>query len=529
MACRRHRAASRQRSAGDPSKSRATAGQPGQTLHAHAFFSGRNGGLWTRPSQIGLRGSGTGRCNAGMQSQVLVIDVGSTRLKAALYTESGAETAAWSADSPLRGTVVSPPAVLDAVLQAADHLCAGMRPDAIAITGATRSHVLTAADASALDSLVKLDDPRGAAFEPSVQQAYAQPGARGMGAFHPLARLLDHRATQPAIHAAAKWQLELKDWLNLQLTGVAATDAVTHHRLAPRHTTLASVMQQLGLRADLLPAPTPAGTVLAPLRAGQDPRLAGWQGVPVVQCGFDAWCASYGMGCVRDRHVYNVSGTTEVFGSFSTGGQPLEGIGSLQWTPELFHLGGPCLTGLSTLAWFGRTFLGDSDPQGVLDCAAQAGSDSPDCLPFVSGERMPFWRADLSAQFIGVRSHHGLPEMARALVDGLMAFQRYLVSLMCPDAGRVHLSGGATGLKGWGELKAAMFGMPVAICTLAEPSLLGGAMSALAAIGRYPSLAAAQDALAPGYLTIAPDSAAIARIRAAEQRLLPHFHRIARP
>ena len=226
---------------------------------------------------------------------------------------------------------------------------------------------------------------------------------------------------------------------------------------------------------------------------------------------------------VQDQHVYNVSGTTEVFGSFSTTGEQLPGISSLQWTPELRHVGGPCMTGLSTLAWFGKTFLGDSDPQGVLDCAALAQRDTPLCLPFVSGERMPFWRADISAQFLEVRSHHGLPEFARALIDGLMAFQRYLATMLCPQAQTVHLSGGAMALRGWAELKASMFAMPIAKCKVAEPSLLGGAMSALSAIGHFSSIAAAQIALSPPSFMIHPDIAATQRIQTTEQRLLSHF------
>ena len=463
-----------------------------------------------------------------MQSTVLVIDVGSTRLKAALYSADGVTVCSHAVDSPLRGSVVQAADVLEAVIAAAHTVCAGLRPEAIAITGATRSNVLTAADGAALCAVVKLDDARGADFQAEVQRAYEAPDARGMGAFHPLARLLECKAQQPALYQAAQWQLELKDWINLQLTGAATMDQVTADRLQPRGLALDEVVRRLRLRPNMSPASMPAGQVIALLRH-PDARLAPCRGVPVVQCGFDAWCASYGMGCVQNRHVYNVSGTTEVFGSFSPVDHQLAGISSLRWTPELFHLGGPCLTGLATLAWFGRSFLGDSDPQGVLDCAALAGDDAPLCLPFVAGERMPFWRADLSAQFLQVCAHHGAPEFARALVDGLMAFQRYLTAILCPQAETVHLSGGASGLRGWAELKASMFAMPVANCTLAEPSLLGGAMTALAAVGRYASIAEAQAALEPAYCTVLPDAVASRRIQAAEQRLRPLFNQLAQP
>lgn len=461
-----------------------------------------------------------------MQPTVLVIDVGSTRLKAALYNPQGLASAPYSADSPLQAPSVQADAVLQAVVTAASQVCAGMRPDAIAITGATRTHVLTAADGRALGHLVKLDDPRGAEFEDAIRTAYGEPQGRGMGAFHPFARLLHCQATQAERYAQTRWQLELKDWLNLQLTGISRTDEVAQARLQPLHGTPGDVLQRLGLRAGLCPPSMAPGRVLGPL-ASTHAQLAPLAGIAVVQCGFDAWCASYGMGCVKDGHVYNVTGTTEVFGSFSTRRQALPGVSCLEWAPGLHHLGGPCLTGLGTLAWFGRSFLNDGNPQTVMDCAGRAQADSPLCLPFVSGERMPFWRADLSAQFLDVRSQHGLPEMARALVDGLMVFQRYLIALLCPQASAIHLSGGAAALAGWAELKAGAFGIPAKKCTAAEPALLGAAISALTAIGQFKSLEEAQAAMAPAAITVDPDPAETRRIAALEKRLRPYLLAIA--
>ena len=135
-----------------------------------------------------------------MQSKVLIIDVGSTRLKAAVYASDGTEVCAHSTPSPLHGSPVAPDDVLEAVVAAAHNLCADLRPEAIAITGATRSNVLTEKNGRALGDVMKLDDARGASFEAVVQQAYQAPTARGMGAFHPLARLLDCKMNQPELY-----------------------------------------------------------------------------------------------------------------------------------------------------------------------------------------------------------------------------------------------------------------------------------------------------------------------------------------
>jgi len=248
-----------------------------------------------------------------------------------------------------------------------------------------------------------------------------------------------------------------------------------------------------------------------------------WQGVPVVECGFDAWCASFGMGSVHEHAVYNVCGTTEVFGAFRVGPRQVVGVPCLPWGAGLHHLGGPCLTGLGTLAWFGERFLGDPNPAAVLACATRAGDDAPLCLPFVSGERMPFWRSDLSASFIGVQKHHGLPEFARALVDGLLVFQAWLLRRIeaAPDA--VILSGGGASLEGWAKFKASAFGVPVRLPACEEPGLIGAAMCAQVALGRCTSMAQAQTAFAPEFGTVMPDASETLRLRVITQRLVPHL------
>ena len=471
-----------------------------------------------------------------MHSEILVIDVGSTKLKAALHASQGGLTHVSSVDSPLQVDGVRAEDVLESIAQLVVRCFNGVVPSAIAITGATRTHVLTGVDGQALDAVVKLDDARGAEFDARIRRAYLadQRGHQGdqtnpgMGTFQPLARLLDYQTRWPDLYAAAQWQLELKDWLNLQLTGVAATDPVTQARLLPRGENLEAIASRLGFSPTLFAASVPAAHVLGLARGQTDKRLAHLVGVPVIQCGFDAWCASFGMGCVADGQTYNVSGTTEVFGSFRTDLQVIAGVSCLRWTPNLYHLGGPCQTGLATLSWFGRTFLGDSNPQSVMDCAARAGDDCPLCVPFISGERMPFWRPELAAQFLDVRSHHGVPEFARALLDGLMVFQRYLLAMLSPRAQSINLSGGGVSLAGWAQLKADAFGLSVSVSTEGEPGLLGAAMCALTGLGAYPDMAQAQAALETSGIVMCPNPAASQRTLAIEARLLPHLMQLAK-
>ena len=458
-----------------------------------------------------------------MQHHVLAIDIGSTRLKAALLDDAGTVIAQVQQPSPLLAPIVLPADVLAAAAKAARVVCDGKPPQAIAITGATRTTVVVGADRAAIGAAISLSDGRGAEHAHDLQAAYGAPNAVGMGAFHPLARAMDLRRTAPASYDAMRWMLDMKDWINLQLTGQALVDKVALARIQPADGDTGALLARLQLKAGMF------GQVCAPAsmigNVGVDvPHEWTWcQGVPVVQCGFDAWCASFGMGSVEEGAVYNVCGTTDVFGGFVRTPVRIAGIACLPWCEGLQHLGGPCLTGLSTLSWFGEQFLGNPDPAAVIACARQAGDDCPMAMPFVHGERMPFWRPDLRACFMDVHAHHGRAHFARALIDGLLLFQRWLIGRLTTEVHAVHLGGGGASLAGWAQAKASAFGVPVRIAQCDEPALLGAAMCAQTALGRYASMPQCQQALRPELGEILPDPELAQHLRTIEARYFTYF------
>jgi xylulokinase len=457
---------------------------------------------------------------------VLAIDIGSTRLKAALLDRSGSILALAQRESPLLATPLQPADALMAVSEIAHEVCNGTRPDAIAVTGATRTTVLVDENGQAIGSAIPLSDGRGAAQASLLQAAYAAPDAHGLGAFHPLARVLDIRERDAAAYRGMRRALDLKDWVNLQLTGQAQVDTVALSRILPADGDIEALLARLQLPPGMTGEPCAPARTVGVVRETAPPAWHWCLGVPVVQCGFDAWCASFGMGSVHVNAVYNVCGTTDVFGGFTRTRTTIDGIACLPWGEDIQHLGGPCLTGLSTLAWFGKQFLGNADPSAVIACAANADDDCPLALPFVHGERMPFWRPELRARFLDVGELHGTAEFARALIDGLLLFQRWLIAKLSPAPSAVYLGGGGSALANWPQAKASAFGVPVRIAHGAEPALLGAGMCAQVALGRFGSLTESQDALCAGYREVAPDPVLTRRLRSIEPRFLAHLNRM---
>ncbi|MFA7438455.1 FGGY-family carbohydrate kinase [Castellaniella sp.] len=444
---------------------------------------------------------------------VLAIDLGSARLKGAWVRSDGRLGPVLSVDSPVRVPRQTPEGVWQAVnglmaalLHQAD---APATVQALALTGLTRSHVFLDPEGQEDVRLVLWDDPYGEACAAQVAAAYGVPETRSFGAFHPLARLVQWRHD----HAhAPRAMLELKDWLNYRLTGVLATDTVVYGRLWSDTVTVAQVLERLGMAASSIPAPQAAETILGRVQAPLGKGLERLLNVPVAVSSFDTWCATLGMGAIHEGGVYDISGTSEAMGAFYAQPRHPPGAVCLQWTHTLWHVGGPCQTGLGTLAWFARRFLETDDPAATLAAARQStASEPPLCLPYVSGERMPWWDADLSASFHGVRGHHTRADFARAVVEGLALAHRAALDEtgLRTAGGVIHMGGGGSRLPDWCQTRADAFAMPFLVDENAESALTGAALAASVALGYHPTLSCAQNAVRQRSRRVVPDPARV--------------------
>ncbi len=100
-----------------------------------------------------------------MPRTVHAIDIGSTPLKAALVDEAGRILSAFQEASPLTVEKLDSEVVFRVAGEATRRGCADVQPDAIAITGATRTTVFADGNGAALSHAVKLDDGRGAQYQ----------------------------------------------------------------------------------------------------------------------------------------------------------------------------------------------------------------------------------------------------------------------------------------------------------------------------------------------------------------------------
>jgi xylulokinase len=464
---------------------------------------------------------------------VLACDLGGTSFRAALVDALGqtiaAHTVAGSAANDHRGwSEIDPDAWWQTLIEAASAL-ADAAPEqfaateAIAICGVTRTQILLDRDGKVLRPAITWRDARAEPAGLLARLPQAHPEYHNVNAFHPVARLNWLRENESAAFDRLVTVLDPKDFLNFRLTGRRVSDPVSMARLAAAATNGPdgrSLLDAIGASGSIVPPliePTGlVGRVIAQLPQPLD-RLAG---KPVFCCSNDTWAAVLGLGALRPGCAYNISGTTEVFGVI--GDKPLsaEGLMSVDWR-GMHQLGGPGQNGADTVTWL-LALLGEPNgaPVGAAIDALLRGRTDPQpilFLPYLSGERTPFWDADLRGAFVGLNRNHRGIDLAWAVLEGIAFLNRIVLERAEAALGRpvteIRFGGGAASNSIWRQIKADICERPVLVGESSEPGALGAAAVAWTGLRQFASLGAAQQALARVAYRHEPDPARAASYR----------------
>jgi len=174
-------------------------------------------------------------------------------------------------------------------------------------------------------------------------------------------------------------------------------------------------------------------------------------------------------------------------------------------TEDRWVLGGAINNAGSVVRWAGETLAGgfdrpsaEGEDADVRDAALLSeaagvapGSDGLLCLPYLLGERAPWWRAGLRGAYLGLRREHGRAHLVRAAVEGVCQ-QLALVRDTFADEGiavnEVRATGGAVASELWVGILAAALDLPVAIADTPEGTALGACLLGLHALGDLPDL-----------------------------------------
>jgi xylulokinase len=273
------------------------------------------------------------------------------------------------------------------------------------------------------------------------------------------------------------------------------------------------VLTFLGIRTGRLPAPTPTGTVIGTI----SPTAAAETGLStrtrVVAGAMDQMCAAVGAGNILPGIVTESTGTvialvvtidTPIFDPEAKIPCHIHAVPGkyclLPWSP----------TGGMVLKWFKDRFgekeveasaEDGKDPYDLLCDLAETvspGSDGLTLLPFLEGAGFPEFEPRARGVLFGLTLRHGKAHVTRAILESIAYMVRADVEALQKVGvrpGEIRVLGGGAKSRLWSQIKADVLGLPVVIPEVAEAAVLGAAIIASVGAGIHPDFPAAVAAM----------------------------------
>ncbi|WP_027409680.1 gluconokinase [Anoxybacteroides tepidamans] len=264
------------------------------------------------------------------------------------------------------------------------------------------------------------------------------------------------------------------------------------------------VLRLLGLAKERLSVPVPTTYVLQGMKKEWAEQMGVDPALPVIVGASDGVLANIGVGAVSAKEAAITIGTSGAVRTVSSVPKTDERGRTFCYalTEQHWVIGGPTNNGGILLRWLRDEFGSQErevakklgiDPYDLLTQYAEkvpAGSEGLLFLPFLSGERAPYWNANARGTFFGIGLHHKREHFIRAVMEGV-CMSVFSVALAIRDLtgplSEIRVSGGFAKSRFWRQMLADMMGKELLVPKTHEASALGAAVLALYALGELPS------------------------------------------
>jgi gluconokinase len=438
-----------------------------------------------------------------MKHVILGLDLGTTHIKAVLLRTDG-ETLLMIKEGikTIRPDVFCAEQDSDAIWQAVIRVLKqvvvhpdGGIPEAIVISGAMQSLVGLNASYQPLSNAWIWSDFR-AEIEageirqlPQARSFYLKSGCPIQPVYHP-ARLSWIRKNNQALFSSTKFWVGIKDLIIYRLTGNLSTDCG-----------MASSTGLLDLSAtrwnqDLLDYCEISQDKLPDIISPQDlagkltietASLTGLNtGLPIYAGSTDGVLANFGAGAssAGDTVVSVATGLAVRISSSKPWFDPLERTWTYLLRPGEYVIGGAGNNGGFAIQWIREQFYRDLPDELAYDQIFQdassvfPGAEGVRFEPYFTGNRTPYWRADLSAQISGLTAQHSRQHIARAALEGIAREVNDIWTILkCSGLSHqpLFLTGPFCTRKVWLDILQAELGVQIKPVEMADASAIGAA------------------------------------------------------
>jgi xylulokinase len=322
-----------------------------------------------------------------------------------------------------------------------------------------------------------------------------------------LEKLMWIRDCEADIYARTHKTLCAKDYINFRLTGRMATDysdaSGTNAFDLNAFRWSEKIIGLAGVDGQMFPEARPSTDVLGELthEAAQATGLKA--GTPVAVGGGDGSCAGVGVGSIRPGATYNYLGSSSWIAL--TVEKPIvdSQMRTMNWghcVPGYLHPSGTMQTAGSSHQWLKNTLchpevqaagLCGRSPYALIDEAIRqspVGAGGILFLPYMLGERTPWWNPNARGAFIGLNLASSREEMLRAVLEGITMNLGLIVNIFrqhVPIDAITVIGGGAQSAV-WRQMMADVYGCRIEVLNfLEEATSMGAAVIGGVAAGLF--------------------------------------------
>ncbi len=353
--------------------------------------------------------------------------------------------------------------------------------------------VMTWADGRAVEQAQRL---RG---RPETADLYAKTGCPIHG-MYPLYKIIWLREKRPDIFQQAARFVSAKEYIFAQMTGqdwidpsLAAGSGLLNTHTLSWHLPALELAEVNPDQLSRLHPPTEA-------HQGLEPSLADRMGIPadtpVVLGSSDATNSNLGAGAVRPHQATLNVGSSGAYRFIAP--EPILDPKARSWCYAIdenhWLVGGAINNAGLALSWWRDALNKIMANDGQVSFGAliekaeevEAGAKGLLCLPFLAGERSPYWNLNARGSFFGLTLEHDARHMARALLEGVGFSVRSLDEVLVEQGAKieeVRASGGFTKSNFWMEMISSALKRELTVPAWGETSSLGAAFWPLLAAG----------------------------------------------
>ena len=440
---------------------------------------------------------------------ILVFDIGTSGVKACLFDMEGAVTSSYTADYPTNygpggEAEQNPDDWVDAVTKASSQIMKEHKEiivECIGFSGQMMGLVCIDRDGRSIRPSLIHSDQRSKEEDEIVTQKmnpidlyritghYPSPAS-------PLQKFMWLKRNEPHNYVKTEKVLNAKDYVVSKLTGVVVTDhsdaSFTNMYDIRQRAWSKELCAMAEIDESKLPDIVDSATVVGTVSTGMAERLGVTAGTPVVIGAGDGPCSSVGCGASAVGKTYNYIGSSSWIVSilkepaFDPQGRVENGIHPAR---SVYHSGGTTQTAGSAIQKMVDILYG-GDFQAFENDALKSspGANGLQFLPYLNGERVPFWNDDIRGTITGVSLHTAKADLARAVMEGVALNLKLIMDIMRQHSPVQDASifGGVTRSDGFCQILTDCFGLPVVrLANTENITSLGAAVIAGVGIGAY--------------------------------------------